>query len=69
VADGTTESYIAAIRKVMEPSNGSQIEAMCKSAQEFVRNEYTFERHCERMLEILDEALEDYYKKGNFSPG
>lgn len=62
IVDGTPESYVAAIRKVMDPANKPQMDAMCRSAQESAKNTYTFEAHCKRLLEIIDETIEDYYK-------
>ena len=61
IVDGSAEGYVQAIRKVMDPANNLQIEAMCKTAQESVLREYSFENHCKRLLEILDEAIDDYY--------
>ena len=60
IVDGTPQGYIEAIRRVMDPANHPQVEAMCKSARESVRNTFTFEKHCERMIQILYEALQTH---------
>ena len=63
IVDGTPEGYVAAIRWVMDPANKPQIDAMCRSAQESAQKVYTFEAHCKRLLDIIDEAVEDYFIK------
>jgi glycosyltransferase involved in cell wall biosynthesis len=62
IVDGTPEGYREAVRKVMDPANVEQMEALGKAAQASVKRDFTFEKHCERMLEILDEAIEDCCK-------
>lgn len=62
IVDGSVEGYVHAIRKVMNPANRVEMETLGKAAQEAVKKDYTFEKHCEGMLDIFDEAVEDYYK-------
>jgi len=61
LVDGTPEGFVQGVRKVMDPTNQAQIEVMCKSAHELVAREFSFESHCHRLLEILDEAVAGYY--------
>ena len=61
LVDGSPEGFSQAVRKVMDPASQSQIQAMCESAHQLVSREFSFESHCQRLLEILDEAIEDYY--------
>lgn len=53
LVDGTPQGYIGAIRYVMSPENASQIELMCAAAQKAVQTTYTFDAHCNRLLEIV----------------
>lgn len=61
LVDGSPESYVRAIQWVMDPENSTQVAEMCKTAQETVLREFSFDRHCNRLLEILDEAVDEYY--------
>lgn len=60
VVDGEPESYVQAIRKVMDPANQVEIDQMCQNARDVVLKQFTFERHVEHLLEILDEAAENH---------
>jgi len=59
VVDGTPESYVRAIRMVLDPANEVKIHRMCQHSREVVLEQFNFERHAERLLEILDEAFRD----------
>ncbi len=61
IVEGSTESYIQAIQWVMDSKNSSRINKMCDAAQESVLQEYSVEKHCDCLLEILDEAINEYY--------
>ncbi len=56
IVSGEPESYVQAIRKVMDPANKFEIDQMCKNARDVVLSQFNFERHAERLLAILDEA-------------
>ena len=59
VVDGTPQSYVQAIRKVMNPAKKPEMERMCQHAQAVVLGQFNFERHAKRLLEILDEAFQE----------
>jgi glycosyltransferase involved in cell wall biosynthesis len=59
IVSGEPESYVQAIRKVMDPTNKFEIDQMCKNARDVVLGQFNFERHAERLLAILDEAAEN----------
>lgn len=59
VVDGSAESYVRAIRDVFEPANREKVQAVARRAQAKVQERFTFERHAECLLAILDEAIRD----------
>lgn len=59
VVDGTPQSYVQAIRKVMDPAKEAEMDRMCRRAREVVLGQFNFERHAKRLLEILDEAFQE----------
>jgi glycosyltransferase involved in cell wall biosynthesis len=61
VVDGSPESYANAIHKVFDPKNKLEIEHICRAGRESVLRDYSFEKHCARLLDILDESINDYY--------
>jgi len=62
IVDGTPESYIEAIKKASNPENKTEIEQMCELGCGLASGQYTFENHANRLLEIIDEAITDYYQ-------
>ena len=62
IVDGSPESYVKAIRKVMDKENQHEINAMCSLGHELAVREFTIENHTKRLLEIIDEAIKDYFK-------
>ena len=59
LVDGTPEAYVRAVQKVLDPANALEINRICQRAQEIVRERFTFQRHAERLLEILDKAAQE----------
>ncbi len=59
VVDGTPESYVDAIRWVMDPKNDEEIEHMCERAHKAVGEQFTLENYITRLLEIIDDVLEE----------
>lgn len=55
VVDGTPGSYVRAIRRVFDPANKAEIDRICQHSREVVLEQYNFEKHAARLLEILDE--------------
>lgn len=68
LVDGTPQGYVRAIRYVMSPENAPQIERMCAAAQKAVQTTYTFEAHCNRILEIMDNALYEWHREKQTRP-
>jgi glycosyltransferase involved in cell wall biosynthesis len=61
IVDGSPDSYQEAIRWVLDPANKDAVQKICKQGQDSVVKDFSFEKHCQRLLDILDEAYEDYY--------
>ena len=59
VVDGSPEGYIEAIQKVFNPSQASEIEHLCQRAHQDVIDHFSFENHVTRLLEILDEVIQE----------
>ncbi len=59
VVDGSAESYVRAIREIFAPAHGEETLRRACAAQQRVRDSFSFERHAERLLEVLDEAIRD----------
>lgn len=60
VVDGSPEGYVEAVRRVIDPANQAEMQRICNAAQEDVLTNFSFEKHCERLFDILDEAIEEY---------
>jgi len=59
IVDGSSEGYERALRWVFDPVNRDAVARLCAAAQKVVRDQYTFENHAARLLEIVDEAIHD----------
>jgi len=57
VVDGSPQSYMDAIRKVLDPANKTEIDKMCKVAHKTVLERFNFQNHATRLLAVLDEAV------------
>lgn len=58
VTDGSARSYIDAIRWLYDPANQSERIRIRLRGQRMAREQYTYENHVTRVLEILDESLQ-----------
>lgn len=56
IVSGTAESYVEALRWVLDPSNLGEMSAMCERARATVSREFSLERHVERLLAVVDEV-------------
>jgi glycosyltransferase involved in cell wall biosynthesis len=61
IVDGSKEGYIQAVKKVMDPNNHKELEMMCECAHKLASEVFNRANHCNRLLEIIDEAIDDYY--------
>jgi glycosyltransferase involved in cell wall biosynthesis len=59
IVDGRPESYVRGIRKVMDPANKSEIDRMCQHARKVVLEQFNFEHHAQRQLDIMNEAVRE----------
>lgn len=59
IVDGSPESYERALRWVFDPAHQDKVTRMSAAAHKVVSEQYTFENHAFRLLEILDEAVQD----------
>jgi glycosyltransferase involved in cell wall biosynthesis len=57
VVDGSPQSYMDAIRKVLNPANKTAIDKMCKVARKTVLEQFNFQNHATRLLAVLDDAV------------
>ncbi len=59
VVEGSVQSYVAAIRDILDPAHRDQVCKVAVQAQAKVLQHFTFERHAECLVQVLDEAIED----------
>jgi len=57
ITDGSSQSYIDAIRWLYTPANQRARLRIRAEGQRLAREQYTFQNHVSRILKILDEAL------------
>lgn len=55
IVDGSPESYIEALNWVYDPNNKGAVARLNAAAKREVEEKFSFERHIERLLEIMDE--------------
>lgn len=59
IVDGTAEAYVQALQWVLNPDHAEAVEEMRENGRLRVREQFTFEHHAERLLEIIEEAALD----------
>lgn len=59
IVDGTADGYLRALQWVFNPEHARSVEEMRENGRLRVREQFTFERHAERLLEIIEEAALD----------
>lgn len=59
VVSGSPESYVTAIGWLSEPANQARVAAMGAVAQQVTREQFSFERHTDCVLDIVDEVLQE----------
>ncbi len=57
VVEGSAESYVSAIREIFDPANREKVRQVTGRAQAKVLQQFTFERHAECLVQVLDEAI------------
>ncbi len=60
VVDGSPQSYVDSIRKVLDPANKTAIDKMCNFARKTVLEQYNFQDHATRLLAVLDGAVQEW---------
>lgn len=58
VVDGSPESYVEAIRRVLDPAQRQRIDAMCEQAHNTVCERFTIPHHVDQLLSLVDEAYD-----------
>lgn len=58
VVDGSADGYVRAIRDVFDPAGQERVRSVTTRAQKKVLKQFTFERHAECLINVLDEAIE-----------
>jgi len=56
IVDGTADDYVRALQWVFNPDHDKVVKEMCENGSSRVREQFTFEHHAERLLEIIEEA-------------
>jgi glycosyltransferase involved in cell wall biosynthesis len=56
IVDGSPESYVAAIRRVLDPAAQSWVDNLCERAHATVCERFTVARHVDQLLAVIDEA-------------
>ncbi|HEX8991333.1 MAG TPA: glycosyltransferase family 4 protein [Anaerolineales bacterium] len=57
VVDGSAQSYVDAIREIFAPDHREQTLRRTREARQRVRESFSFDRHAERLVDVLDEAI------------
>ena len=57
VVTGTTESYVTAFRWLLDPANADSARRLGAAAAADVQERFTFDRHVQGLLAVLDEAI------------
>lgn len=57
IVDSSPQSYVQAIRTVLDPAHTAQIDAMCERAHQAVRSQFTVASHVQKLLAVVDEAF------------
>jgi glycosyltransferase involved in cell wall biosynthesis len=58
IVDGSTEGYLEAIQWVLDPKNAFEVKTMCDRAYDVVTTQFTLGKYVERLIAIMDEAME-----------
>lgn len=62
VVDGSPEGYVNAVLRAFDPRNRAEMQRICNAARKEVSANFSFEKHCQRLLEIFDQAVKEYYQ-------
>ena len=57
VVDGSTESYVDAIRWVTSPKNQEKLQGIVEQAYHTVKTQFTLQNHISCLLNIIDDAM------------
>lgn len=58
IVDGTPDSYVKALRWILDPANRDRVAYLGEKAHQVVAQQFTFENHVIALLEVLDEAAQ-----------
>ncbi len=64
IVDGTPESYVHALEWIFNPVNCAAVERLSQAGRKDVTERFSFERHVDRVLEIIREAEEERLQAG-----
>jgi hypothetical protein len=59
IVDGSPQSYVDAIRWVLDPANADRVARLCEEAHRSAKNDFSFEKHVSCLLSTMDEAASD----------
>ncbi|MEZ4681126.1 MAG: glycosyltransferase [Caldilineaceae bacterium] len=57
LVDGSPQSYVTAIRRVLDPQQSAWVDEMCERAHTMVCEKFTVARHVDQLLAVVDEAF------------
>ncbi len=64
VVDGSAESYVRAVKDILDPANRDRVEQVTARARQRVLEQFTFEKHAACVVEVLDEAIQERWLSG-----
>jgi glycosyltransferase involved in cell wall biosynthesis len=57
IVDGSPDGYLKAIQWYLDPANKVEVNRICEEAHRIVREQFTFGKHVDSVLAVLDEAI------------
>jgi glycosyltransferase involved in cell wall biosynthesis len=58
IVDGSPESYVEAIRWVMDPAHWEEVARVCDQAHQAVDSQFSLDRYVTQLLEVMSEVVE-----------
>jgi hypothetical protein len=65
IVEGSPESYLEALRWIFDPQNQAAVQRLRHNARRVVQEQFSFEKHIARLLNIMDETIGDSVHSGD----
>jgi glycosyltransferase involved in cell wall biosynthesis len=65
IVEGSPESYLEALRWIFDPQNQAAVQRLRHNARRVVQEQFSFEKHIARLLNIMDETIGDNAHSGD----